>query len=125
MSPSERPQQSRSRAALRCLALLASLLVPVGSARAEEDAPSAASLWQRGRILIAGSLSGSWSNDTSPYGALKRWQVYGYPSASYLVRDRIALGLSLGGGASRTDIAGVLVTDYGLIIAPKPCSRCR
>src|SRR5688572_20974283 len=90
------------RSVLLGLSLLR-LLFTASQARAEPAQPPR-SLFQQSRVLVGGSITGHWSNDTSVYGAMTRWQVYGYPSASYFVRDQIGVGLTLGGGASHREV---------------------
>lgn len=105
------------------LAVVAAATMWLGTMAARADsvpAPKTPRLTDRGRLVLSGSVGGSWSNDHSGlYGALKHWSVYGRPSALYFLRDGIGLGLVLSGGASSTRGSYASYRDLDVAFGPE------
>jgi hypothetical protein len=77
------------------------LVLGYGSLAAGQDA-SPARFSDRGRVMVGGDIGGRWSNDdaNAPWPTYSAWSVYGWPSLTYFLADRVGLGFFGGGGVS-------------------------
>ncbi len=90
--------------ALACLLALA--LRQPRRAHAEDparvEAPAPGQLTSRGRLLGSGVIGGEWSGSGGLPTRGESFRVYGAPALIYFLRDRLGVGLTLGGGISKS-----------------------
>jgi hypothetical protein len=96
-----------------------SLGLPAVAAAQEEGPPG--TLTSRGRIMLAGQVSGFWSNDAPAlFGNYPTWTLRADPALTYFVRDDLGVGAVLTGGYTRGDrFGGWEVAERELGIAPE------
>lgn len=69
---------------------------------ARVEAPAPTQLTSRGRLLGSGAIGGSWSGSGSSPSRSQSYRVYASPALIYFVRDRLGVGLTVGGSVGKS-----------------------
>ncbi len=98
--------------------LLCAFTLWCATAVAQSDVP-APTLTSRGRIMLAGQVSGFWSNDEPAlFGSNRTWTVRADPALTYFVWDDLGFGTVLSGSYLRgEEFGGGELEERGLGIA--------